>query len=141
MLSTTPIPPIHLLNFSPGVLEALLAVHRPLDITDSLTPSPRDCQRFKIPIMLPSCDRHGLSRTRISTKHRGSQGMRWGDKLAVHGKPISYFKCSTVMINICPSRGSPSLLAAGTKVYNLCMPFRAVRRTRIDGSVAVIRIP
>ena len=91
--------------------------------------------------MLPSCDRRGLRRTWISTKHRGSQGMRWSDKLTIHGKPISYFQCSTVMINICPSRGSPSPLASGTKVYNLCMPFRAVRRTRIDGSVVVIQIP
>ena len=53
--------------------------------------------------MLPSCDRHGLRQTCISTIHCGSQGMRWSNKLTIHGKPISYSQCSTLMINICPS--------------------------------------
>jgi hypothetical protein len=57
--------------------------------------------------------------------------------IAIHGKPISYsvVQCSTVKINICASRGSPSPLVsgAGGEVYNICMSFRAVRRTHIDG--------
>ena len=56
--------------------------------------------------------------------------------IAIHGKPMSYsVQHSTVKINICASRGSPSPLVsgAGGEVYNVCMSFRAVRHTHIDG--------
>ena len=63
--------------------------------------------------------------------------MRLYDKLAIHGKLISYsvIQCSTVQINIRLGRGSPSPLVSGAEVYNVwCMPFWAVRRTRVDSS-------
>jgi len=57
--------------------------------------------------------------------------------ITIHGKPISYsvVQRSTVKINICASRRSPSPLVSGTgaEVYNVCMSFRDVRHTHVDG--------
>ena len=73
MLNTTAIPPIHLLKSSPGVREALLAIHHSLNISDSsIDLHEFVCMCFKIPNRLASCGRQGPSRSWISTKDRGS---------------------------------------------------------------------
>ena len=76
MLNTTAIPPIHLLKSSPGVREALLAVHHSLNISDSsIYLHEFVCMCFNIPNRLASCVRQGPSPSWISTKDHGSEAV------------------------------------------------------------------